>query len=140
MVNQQPEEFGGQQWYPQLPEGFTEQNRFAQGFPPGQGGFPGQQPQRPGGFPGQQAQSPTSAPPNFTPEYPSSQLFAVDPGGIRRCLFRYTFIWLSRRQGFWFFPTFVGRTSIAGYRWRSRQRRWEYTGFDLNNINAFTCQ
>lgn len=126
------------------------------GFPPGQtpgfpgggfpgggfpgGGFPG------GGFPGQGGQggqqAPTSPPPNYTPSYPGGnqpQLFAVDPGAIRGCLFRYTFVWTSRRNGFWYFPTFVGRTSVAGYRWRPNRRRWEYFGIDLNRIDQFTC-
>ncbi|WP_231860337.1 hypothetical protein [Bacillus sp. OxB-1] len=122
------------------------------GFPPGTGfppgaGFPGQGGPPGGGFPGQGGppggglgqQAPTTAPPNYTPAYPETQLFAVDPGGIRRCLYRFTFVWLSRRQGFWFFPVFVGRNSVAGYRWRNRQRRWEYFGIDLNRIDAFTC-
>ena len=127
---------GGQQpGMPGFPPGFGGQQPGRPGFPPGQGG---QQPGRP---PGQQQgnQAPTSAPPNRTPEYPSQQLFAVDPGAIRGCLHRFTFIWLSRRQGFWFYPVFVGRTSVAGYRWNNRRRRWEYTGIDLNNIDKFTC-
>ncbi len=119
------------------------------GFPPGQGGFnpsppgfpPGQWGQQPGRPPGQQQgnQAPTSAPPNRTPEYPSAQLFAVDPGAIRGCMYRFTYVWLSRRQGFWFYPVFVGRTSVAGYRWNNRRHRWSYTGIDLNNIDQFTC-
>lgn len=199
MVNQQPDGFNEQQWYPQLPEGYERQQSQPMqyqsgwqpsmghnmqgmpggwppgmnqgpgygsgmhGWPPGQQmpGYgpqpfrpPGQQGQgRPPGFPpgfpsnqqpwnqqGQQnQQGPSSPPPNYTPEYPDAQLFRVDPGGIRGCLYRYTFIWLSRRQGFWFYPTFVGRTSVAGYRWRSGRRRWEYFGIDLNNIDSFTC-
>ncbi|WP_432360330.1 hypothetical protein [Sporosarcina sp. UB5] len=106
------------------------------GFPPGQTpGFPG------GGFPPGQGgqQAPTSPPPNYTPSYPSAQLFAVDPGAIRGCLYRYTFVWTSRRHGFWYFPTFVGRTSVAGYRWRPNRRRWVYFGIDLNRIDQFTC-
>lgn len=126
------------------------------GFPPGQGGFPGGGfpgggfpgqggPGFPGGgFPGQggQQQAPSSPPPNYTPSYPGGNqpsLFAVDPGAIRGCLFRYTFVWTSRRNGFWYFPTFVGRTSVAGYRWRPSRRRWEYFGIDLNRIDQFTC-
>lgn len=128
---------------PGFPPGGGFPGQGAPGFPPG-GGFPGQGAPggppgggRPGGGQGQQA--PTTPPPNYAPPYPSTQTFAVDPGGIRRCLYRLTFIWLSRRQGFWFYPTFVGRTSVAGYRWRSSQRRWVYTGIDLNRIDAFTC-
>ena len=103
------------------------------GFPPGHGGS--------GRPPGQQHgnQAPTSPPPNMAPPYPSAQLFAVDPGAIAGCMYRFTYVWLSRRQGFWFYPVFVGRTSVAGYRWRSRLRRWEYIGLDLNNINTFSC-
>ena len=84
-------------------------------------------------------QRPTSPPPQRIPEYPSIQAFAVDPGAIRGCLYRYTFVWLSRRQGFWFFPVFVGRNSVAGWRWRNRQRRWEYTGISLDQIDRFSC-
>lgn len=114
------------------------------GHSPGQPSFPGGgpghspgQPSFPGG--GQSQGAPQSAPPSQTPAYPEQQLMRVDPGGIRGCLYRFTYIWTSRRRGFWFFPTFVGRTSVAGYRWNSQWRRWEYTGFDLNRIDTFTC-
>lgn len=104
------------------------------GFPGG--GFPG------GGVPGGQQQAPTAPPPNFTPSYPGgnqAQVFAVDPGAIRGCLFRYTFVWTSRRNGFWYFPTFVGRTSVAGFRWSPSRRQWVFFGIDLNRIDQFTC-
>lgn len=105
------------------------------GFPGG-GPFPG----GPGGFPGggggQQAGPPTSPPPNFIPEQSQFQTLAIDPGGIRGCLFRFTYIWL-RRDAFWFYPTFVGRTSIAGFRWTGF--RWVYFGIDLNQIQSFQC-
>ena len=35
------------------------------------------------------------------------------------------------------FPTFVGRTSVAGFRWTGR--RWVFSGFDLRRIESFTC-
>ncbi|AXH99736.1 hypothetical protein DV702_08325 [Sporosarcina sp. PTS2304] len=82
---------------------------------------------------------PTSAPPNQTPSYPETNLRAVDPGGIAGCLYRYTYIWTSRHKGFWYYPTFVGRTSIAGYRWDPRHYRWEYYGLDLKYVDSFTC-
>lgn len=65
--------------------------------------------------------------------------FAVDPGGIRRCLHRFTFIRLTNGRSFWYFPVFVGQRSIAGWRWRPRQNRWEYFGIDLNRISSFSC-
>ncbi|MFC2947476.1 hypothetical protein [Virgibacillus sediminis] len=99
------------------------------GFPGGPGGFPG----GPGGQP---AGAPSTPPPPFTPDQNQFQLYAVDPGGIRGCLYRFTYIWL-RRDSFWFYPTFVGRNSIAGYRWQGR--RWVYFGIDLDRIESFQC-
>ncbi|WP_338751875.1 hypothetical protein [Bacillus sp. FJAT-52991] len=111
------------------------------GFPGG-GMPPGQQPGFPGGGfgpPGQQQQggAPTSPPPSFTPQQSQATTFAVDPGAIRGCLFRHTYIWLRNGRSFWFYPTFVGRTSVAGWRWRNW--RWTYYGTDLNRISSFRC-
>lgn len=100
--------------------------------PPFQGGgFPGQP-----GTPQQPSGPPTTPPPSFQPTAPSFQTFAVDPGAIRHCLFRFTYVWLNR-ESFWFFPVFVGRNSIAGYRWR--RNRWIYFGIDLTQIQSFQC-
>lgn len=148
---------GGQNWAPgfnptvqNFPGGMPGFNpsfgRFPQNFPgfpgfPGSPGFPGQS-GSPSFPPGQQPggnMAPQGPPPNWTPEYPEIQARAIDPGAITGCMYRFTYVWLSRRQGFWFFPVFVGRRSVAGYRWNSRRRRWEYTGIDLNQINSFTC-
>ncbi|KXH79330.1 hypothetical protein AU377_11780 [Sporosarcina sp. HYO08] len=115
------------------------------GFGPPMHGGPGFGPPHGGhgqgghGGHGQHAQPPSSPPPFHTPSFPTHQTFAVDPGAIRGCLYRFTYVWLSRRNGFWFYPVFVGRRSVAGYRWNSRRRRWEYTGIDLNQIIRFTC-
>lgn len=115
---------GGQQW--QLGQ-------------PGQG--PGGQwnpwSQGPGGQQGPGAPPPTAPPPQFTPQQPSASPLAVDPGAISGCLFRNTFVWLNNGEGFWFFPTFVGRTSVAGFRWNGRF--WMYFGIDLRRIQTFTC-
>lgn len=107
------------------------------GFPGGPGvpggpGFPGG---FPGGAPGG-VQAPTSPPPQFVPQMQTAT-FAVDPGGIRRCLFRNTYIWLNNGEQFWFFPVFVGRTSVAGFRWFGFF--WGYFGIDLNRIGSFAC-
>lgn len=108
--------------------------------PGGQQQFPGQPP---GGFPGGdgtagggQAGVPNTPPPPFTPEQPQFQTYAVDPGGIRGCMYRFTYVWL-RRDAFWFFPTFVGSNSIAGFRWQGY--RWVYYGIDLDRIESFQC-
>ncbi|NQX46540.1 collagen-like protein [Paenibacillus tritici] len=102
------------------------------GFPGGgPGGFPGS----PGGAPGG-VQAPTAPPPQFVPQMQATT-FAVDPGGIRRCLFRNTYIWLNNGEQFWFYPVFVGRNSIAGFRWNGLF--WGYFGIDLSRISSFTC-
>ncbi len=111
------------------------------GFPPGQPGFaPGQQPGFSPGQPtgaGQQGGPPSSPPPSFTPQMQQVTAFAVDPGAIRRCLFRFTYIWLENGRNFWFYPVFLGRNSIAGWRWS--RNRWVYWGTDLRSIRSFQC-
>lgn len=105
--------------------------------PPGSFGPPGP----PFGPPGQQggpgSQAPTAPPPQFTPTQPQASAFAVDPGGIARCMFRNTYVWLENGQSFWYFPVFVGRRSVAGFRWNGRF--WMYFGVDLRHIASFTC-
>ncbi|WP_042142211.1 hypothetical protein [Paucisalibacillus sp. EB02] len=133
--------FGNQGQFPgggQTGGFFPGGGQFPGGFP----GFPGQSPGFPGGgFPGQpgggQQGAPNTPPPSFTPQQSQFQAFAVDPGAIRGCLFRFTFIWLENGNSFWFFPTFVGRNSVAGFRWR--RNRWVYFGIDLNRIASFQC-
>lgn len=123
--------------YPQQPSypGYPSQPGHHQQHYPGQ--QPGHQHGHQGGQPQQSA--PTFAPPSQTPSYPDAHLRAVDPGGIAGCLYRYTYVWTSRNNGFWYYPTFVGRTSIAGYRWDPRHYRWEYYGLDLKKIDSFRC-
>ncbi|MEK3882626.1 collagen-like protein [Paenibacillus sp. PL2-23] len=118
--------------------------------PPGGGGFPpflppgptpplGPPPGPPGSpmQPGAGLQAPTAPPPQFVPQQPQTAAFAVDPGGIRRCLFRNTYIWLSNGNQFWYFPVFVGRHSVAGFQWNGFF--WMYAGYDLRRIESFTC-
>lgn len=84
-----------------------------------------------------QQQAPTSPPPQYTPQMPAASTFAVDPGAISGCLFRNTYVWLNNGTGFWFYPVFVGRTSVAGFRWNGFF--WMYSGVDLRQIRSFTC-
>lgn len=120
--------------YRQLFPGFG--NLFGPPSPPPPAQGPGGQP--PVGGPSQSPGSgpPTAPPPSFVPQQ-QAQTFAVDPGGIRRCLFRYTYVWLNNRQQFWFYPIFVGRTSVAGWRWNGFS--WFYFGISLRQIQSFTC-
>ncbi|MDG5787063.1 hypothetical protein QA612_06125 [Evansella sp. AB-P1] len=108
-------------------------------------GMPGQPPwgaptAPPFGPPGQgPIGGPPTAPPPASIPTPSSNVgvMAVDPGAIRRCMYRYTYVWLINRQQFWFYPVYVGRRSIAGYRWNGFS--WVYFGIDLRQISSFQC-
>ncbi|WP_440136859.1 hypothetical protein [Gracilibacillus caseinilyticus] len=124
---------GGGQWNPWGP---------GPGGPGGPGGGPGGPP--PFGPPGSGggAGMPPGPPPQQVPAPPNQlgdgpQLYAVDPGSIRGCLYRYTYIWLNRFNSFWFYPTYIGRQSVSGYRWTGFN--WVYFGIDLDRINSFTC-
>lgn len=132
---------GGYPWY-QPGQGYPWQQP-GQGYPwspPGQG-YPSFPPPIGGDGPSQGPSQgpPQGPPPSYTPAKPQFTTYAVDPGGIRRCLYRYTYIWLQNGRSFWFYPVFVGRESIAGYRWRRNQYRWVYTGIDLDRIDYFEC-
>lgn len=153
MVNQFPflfpdddsPNFGGPNFPGQGGPGFGGPSFPGQGRPPGfpgQGGFPG----FPGGGPPTgrppSTSAPTGPPPSFVPQQQASTrggvgVFAVDPGAIRGCLYRFTYVWLRNGRSFWLWPTFVGRESIAGFRWNGR--RWNYYGTDLDRISSFQC-
>lgn len=132
-------------------------HRQFQGFPwsggfPGQGGGGQQQGGGPGGFGPPQGggqpglQQPSGPPPSFTPQAPATlqaqggqgiSIQAVDPGAIYGCQYRWTYIWLRGGEQFWFFPVFVGRRSISGFRWSGWG--WYYYGVDLRRIVEFRC-
>ncbi|WP_245828908.1 hypothetical protein [Salipaludibacillus agaradhaerens] len=82
---------------------------------------------------------PPAVPPPSATGVGAPGTFAVDPGAFRRCLNRYTYVTLNDGRRFWFWPVFIGRTSVAGYRWRPRQFRWVYMGIDTNQIRFFQC-
>lgn len=112
-----------------------------------QGGFPGSPPGFPGGAPGfggtPQLNPPTSPPPSFTPQtFTTTQQQEFSRrggvGGIRRCMFRNTYIWLNNGRNFWFFPMLVIGNQIIGFRWRER-RGWVYDSINRNRIIFFQC-
>lgn len=107
-------------------------------FPPGGGMGPGGG-MKPGGSMGPGG-TPMGPPPSFTPSKSDAgpSLKAVDPGSIRFCRYKFTYIWLRNGRSFWSFITFVGRKSISGYRWQ-RRRGWVYFGMDLRKIDSFIC-
>jgi hypothetical protein len=86
--------------------------------------------------PGQGTGAPTTPPPSFVPQQ-QAEAFAIDPGGIRRCLFRFTYVWLRGFNEFWFYPIMVGRNSVSGFRWTGFN--WVFFGISLRQIQSFTC-
>ncbi|HEX3045481.1 MAG TPA: hypothetical protein VHY08_12050, partial [Bacillota bacterium] len=58
-------------------------------------------------------------------------------GAISRCVYRFSYIWLTNGQSFWAYLVFVGRSSVAG--WRFVRGRWTYFGVDLREIRSFEC-
>ncbi|MCD5324918.1 MULTISPECIES: hypothetical protein [Pontibacillus] len=110
------------------------------GPPPGQGG--GQPPFGPPPGQGGGGQPPIGPPPaqgQFDGYGGQPSVFAVDPGAFYRCLYRYTRVRLNNGRRFWYYPTFIGRTSVGGYRWRQSQQRWVYYVIDTDRISSFSC-
>lgn len=85
------------------------------------------------------SQMPPGPPPSEIPKKDAGgpSLKAVDPGAISGCMYRYVYIWQTNGYGYWAWLTYVGRKSIAGYRWIGY--RWVYFGTDLRNIETFYC-
>ncbi|MGY0373428.1 hypothetical protein [Clostridium sp. JNZ J1-5] len=119
---------------------------FYRQLPPGGGppfGPPGMPPSGApgGGAGGPSGRPPMGPPPSFTPSKAQTKaqpgVKAVDPGSIRRCMFRYVYIWLDNGRSFWAWVTYVGRRSLSGYRWMGY--RWVYFGIDLRRIDSFIC-
>ena len=110
---------------------------FPIGPPPPPGGgntpFPGGPPQ-----PGGNTPMPMGPPPAFTPQM---QLSATQSqqgsSGIRRCIYRNTFIWQRNGDSFWFFPTFVTSNIILGFRWG--RFGWIFSTVNRNSILTFQC-
>ena len=111
--------------------------------PPGRppGGGPGVNPPPggpPGGGPGMNPPPggpPPAPPPSFSPPIPAAQFSS---SGISSCLFRNTYLWFWNDRSFWFYPTFIGRQTIFGYRWSNR-RGWIYRVINRSEIRSFQC-
>lgn len=114
---------------PGVGPGFNQGPKLGPGFGPG----PRHGDERP---PFGHDHHPPGHPPDRIPEKRAS-VYAVDPGAIRNCLHRNTYVWLINGSSFWMYPTFVGRKSVSGYRWT--RFGWAYIGIDLDLIETFYC-
>ena len=62
---------------------------------------------------------------------------SIDPGALRGCLYRDTYIRLVNRSSFWFHPTYIDYVSTTGYKWTGAV--WIPWGTDLDQIISFQC-
>lgn len=88
---------------------------------------------------GNKDRPPMGPPPNTIPKQSKTKsgAKAVDPGSMRPCLYRYTYIWLKNGNSFWAWLNYVGKNSIAGWRWK--RFYWVYFGMDSKKIDSFVC-
>jgi hypothetical protein len=99
-------------------------------------------------------EGPSMPPPNFIPQAPEIERMPmgeapaefgvpygrgrqVGPRELRRCINRFTYIWLINGSNFWFYPTYVDRQFLMGFRWR--RNRWEFDRINVNRIIFFRC-
>ena len=152
-----------QQFYqggPSAPGRNDDRNRD-RGKDRGRGEQPGMMPSP--GTPGM-GEPPRTAPPSFIPQGPSmergpmagpgqeqfrtperdqygggrnQQGIQVSQRDLQRCQNRFTFIWMINGNSFWFYPTFVGRQFVEGFRWR--RNRWEFDRINISRIAFFRC-
>ncbi len=81
-----------------------------------------------------QDNKPSQPPPSTIPE---TGTLAVDPGALRGCLFRDTYVTLKNRTSFWYHPTYIDYVSTSGFKWNGNA--WLPWGTDLDQIVAFQC-
>ncbi|MFD9624578.1 hypothetical protein [Peribacillus muralis] len=86
-----------------------------------------------------QPSPPQLVPPLFIPTFTGEMLKSIDAGSLKGCLYQIAYVWLRNGRSFWFYPTYAGYHSVAGYRWRKSQLRWSYYGTDINEILAIQC-
>lgn len=80
-------------------------------------------------------EGPRTAPPNFVPQFEEERFGRRRD--IRSCINRFTFIWLNNGNSFWFYPVFVGRDQVVGFRWR--RNGWMFDRLNLRRISGFRC-
>ncbi|NYF24820.1 hypothetical protein [Sporosarcina sp. JAI121] len=82
------------------------------------------------------ANAPSHQPPSTVPQLKKA-LLTVDPGALRGCLYRDTYIKLTNRTSFWFHPTYIDYVATSGYKWNGYA--WIPWGTDLDRIVSFQC-
>lgn len=83
-----------------------------------------------------QATAPTNPPPSSVPKRRFG-ILTVDPGALRGCLYRDTYLRLSNRTSFWFHPTYIDYVVTIGFKWDGKS--WIPWKTDLDKIVTFQC-
>ncbi|AWE08511.1 hypothetical protein DCE79_14530 [Lysinibacillus sp. 2017] len=124
----------GQPFNPFFPPSFDGPGSFPMNPPPfgSPGAPPMNNPQQPGG----NTPMPPGPPPAFSPAMTMSGS-QTGSSGISRCIYRNTFIWQRNGNSFWFFPTFVSRNVILGFRWG--RFGWTFSTINRDSILTFQC-
>ncbi len=126
-----------------FPPAFDGPGSFPMNPPFGRPGSPPMSPPQPGGMPmnppqpGGNTPMPMGPPPAFSPAMSSSQSSQSGSSGITRCIYRNTFIWQRNGNSFWFFPVFVTRNVILGFRWG--RFGWMHSTINRDSILTFQC-
>ncbi|MCL2168764.1 MAG: hypothetical protein FWB74_01905 [Defluviitaleaceae bacterium] len=81
-----------------------------------------------------QGSIPRTAPPQHIPK---AHLARPGHDAIQSCLYKNTYLWLNNHQQFWFFPTFIGKSSICGY--KRINDDWQFMGFGIEMIEKLYC-
>jgi len=83
-----------------------------------------------------QGAAPTNPPPSTIPKQQPGSL-SIDPGALRGCLYRDTYLRLVNRTSFWFHPTYIDYFTTTGFKWDGYA--WIPWRIDLDRIISFQC-
>ncbi|MEK4714766.1 MULTISPECIES: collagen-like protein [Sporosarcina] len=83
-----------------------------------------------------QGAAPTNPPPSSIPKQQTGPL-SIDPGALRGCLYRDTYLSLVNRTSFWFHPTYIDYITTTGFKWDGYA--WLPWRIDLDKIISFQC-
>lgn len=62
---------------------------------------------------------------------------SVHASDIKRCLFKYIYIWPKKGRSYWAWLTYVGKKYVSGFRWNGHH--WIYFRIELKKIDNFVC-
>lgn len=56
---------------------------------------------------------------------------------LKLCTYRYTYLWLRNGKSFWCYPTYIGRNTISGWKWKNY--KWKFFSMSIRRISNFYC-